>query len=794
MTARILCLTGVAVLLVAGTAVAQTPVRSDLVVNSLGKPPASVESGGSFSLRTAVTNRGSARAGASTVVFVLSTDRRSDRSDVHLEGRRKLGRLNAGARKAFTQSLLVPAGTSAGSYFLLACADGLKRVRERSERNNCRVASRQIAVRDSTPPASPSLTATVQSSPGNDATPNVRGTAEAGSVVTLYKQAACAGPVAGSGTDTSFAGPGLTSTAVLSGLTTTFSATATDAAGNASPCSTTSVTYVLDDDAPAAPTISGTDPASPSNVGAPLVEGTAEPGAAVDVFVDTNCTGSPAATTTADGSGGWSVATPVNQNASNSLRARQSRRRRQRVPVLWAVHLPRGLDPAGRAHDHLDAPGVPQPGGPADRVRRRHARPRRPCVRHCRARGPRLGAGTADGSGDAVIALTTALSEGTSGLRADTADAAGNRSSCSDVFPYVLDTTEPVAPVLQQTVPASPSTDNTPGIRGTATEGVINLYASTTCGGSPVATGTPSELASAAGLSPPAQLNATTVSYTATTTDEAGNASVCSNALSYTERRETTAVSEVEPNQNDVQANAQGITFSEDHLVSGTFAGDADFFKYRTTVAQLVRFELFSGGAEQCTADNTISAMVSGPFAPPADTTDLGIGPCAMWTTVLPPNVDIFPGIAGTNPSSYLLEARRITIAGNESEPNDTPATADPIPAGNDLAMEGTFGNNDFYTFTLEAPASVRIELTSRIGSAQSCEAGTLAGGLVSVRRRWVGPSPQTPTAGSTTAASWTASGRARPTRASQTCPRGRTRSRLRVPRGAGYSLVLTKR
>ena len=164
--------------------------------------------------------------------------------------------------------------------------------------------------------------------------------------------------------------------------------------------------------------------------------------------------------------------------------------------------------------------------------------------------------------------------------------------------------------------------------------------------------------------------------------------------------------------------------------MSGTFAGDQDVFKYRAAAAQLVRFELFSGGAEQCTADNVISGIVGPPGAAPADTADLGIGPCAMWTTVLPPNVDMFPVINGANPSSYLLEVRRITIAGDESEPNDTAGTADPFPAGNDIAIEGAFGNTDAYTFTLDAPASVRIEITSQIGAAQSCEAGTLAASL----------------------------------------------------------------
>ncbi len=1041
---RILLASGMAALVVAGSALAQAP-RADLTVTSVARPPATVEAGKSFSLRAAVTNRGAARSGASTVLFFLSANRRFDRRDVRLQGRRRVGALNARKRSRFRRSLRVPAGTAARSYFVLACADGLRRVRELSERNNCRAAARRIAVRlptagvplptppgttpattppdttapgapsltstdpaspsnasttptvagsaepgstvriyaglscdttttplatvaaspagafsapvtvapnssttffatatdaagnpspcslpplpyvhdslapaapalastdpaspsgtgtpivsgtaepgssvrtytdaacagavagtgtadgggdfevattvpadtasairatatdaagnpsacsaplaytedstapaepavvsttppspsatdttpqvsvtgepgatlelfsaagctggvtdsdtvpgggqvdfdvtvpanqtttfsarqtdaaghvsdcsdplaythDSAAPAAPTLTSTAPASPGSDATPNVRGTAESGSIVTLYKQAGCGGAAAGSGTAASFTDPGVTSSTVLSGQTTTFSATATDAVGNVSDCSTVNVTYFLDDDPPSAPTISGTDPASPSSDGSPRVEGTAEPNADVEVFVGA-CPGTPAATTTADVSGDWGVDTPVTANASNSLRARQIDAAGNVSNCTGAfTYVEDSIAPDAPAitgtlpaSPSQDATPTVSADGTADLPVR---------VYNTACTGSPLGTGTADGSGDAVIALTSPLTEGSNSLRAETVDAAGNRSPCSDVFAYTLDTTAPGAPVLSATVPVSPSTDNTPGIRGTATEGTVSLYRSTTCGGSPVATGTPGQLASAGGLAPSEQLNGTTVSYSATTTDVAGNASACSNALSYTEQRATTAVPEVEPNQTDVDANAQGITFSDDHLVSGTFNGNTDVFKYRAPVAQLVRYELFSGGAEQCTHDNQIQSIVfnAAPFATaPGDTTDLGIGACAMWTTVMSPNVDTFPIVTGASPSDYLLEVRRIAIAGDEVEPNDTAPAATAFPAGNDIAMEGTFGNNDFYTFTLDAPASVRIEITSQIGAAQSCEAGTLASAL----------------------------------------------------------------
>jgi hypothetical protein len=639
--------------------------------------------------------------------------------------------------------LQVPALTPAGAYYLIACVDRSRKVRESNERNNCKAARSRTSVQqppgptpllpeppgpDTTPPAAPTLAGTVPGTPGNDPTPNVTGSAEPGSTVALYKQADCAGPVAGSGSAAALADPGLTSTAVLSAQETSFSATATDAAGNVSPCSTTTVIYLFDDDPPTAPTIGGTDPASPSNVGAPLVEGTAEPNADVEVFVDAVCTGAPAATTTADGSGDWSVATPVTANATNTLRARQTDVAGN--PSLCSGSFSYVEDSVGPdapainstlppSPSQEDQPAVSADGTPGLVVR----------IYSTACTGTPLGTGLADGAGDAVIALTTPLAEGTNNLRADTVDDAGNRSSCSDIFPYVLDTDPPDAPVLQTTVPVSPGTSNTPGIRGVATDATgVTLYKSTSCGGSPVETGTPGQLAAAGGIVVPAQQNGTTASYTATASDDAGNVSACSNAIAYTERRATPAVPEVEPNQDPAQVDAQGITFSEDHLVSGTFAGDPDTFKYRAATQQLVRFELFSGGAEQCTADNALTGMINNPFPPPSDTTDLGIGPCGMWTTVLPANTDIFPQVSGTNPSSYLLEARRITVAGQESEPNDTAATATPIPAGNDIAMEGAFGNSDQYSFTLDAPASVRVEMTSRIGAAQSCEAGTLAG------------------------------------------------------------------
>ena len=105
-------------------------------------------------------------------------------------------------------------------------------------------------VEDSTPPARPSGLSVSPASPANDNAPMVSGSAESGSTVRLYTSSACSGTVAATGTAAAFASPGL-AVSVGDNSSTTFHATATDAAGNASACSTSSVAYTEDSSGPA---------------------------------------------------------------------------------------------------------------------------------------------------------------------------------------------------------------------------------------------------------------------------------------------------------------------------------------------------------------------------------------------------------------------------------------------------------------------------------------------------------------------------------------------------------------
>src|SRR4051794_7615341 len=97
----------------------------DLTVSKLvvhGSPVA----GQSFTAALTVRNAGRRRAQASATSVVLSRD---------ALGRRKVAALASRKAAKATLSVTVPAGTAAGRYRVVACADAGKRVKETNERN-----------------------------------------------------------------------------------------------------------------------------------------------------------------------------------------------------------------------------------------------------------------------------------------------------------------------------------------------------------------------------------------------------------------------------------------------------------------------------------------------------------------------------------------------------------------------------------------------------------------------------------------------------------------------------------
>ncbi len=151
----------------------------DLVILAVSNPPASARASTVFSLVANVRNAGRARARPSFARFYLSSDRRRSRSDRRLGGARKVGPLPQRRVSRSRARLIVPAGTRAGSYFLVACADDRGQVRERNERNNCRSSPRRmlVVVKAPSPPPPP------PAPPRNVSRPTVSGVPEVGQML-----------------------------------------------------------------------------------------------------------------------------------------------------------------------------------------------------------------------------------------------------------------------------------------------------------------------------------------------------------------------------------------------------------------------------------------------------------------------------------------------------------------------------------------------------------------------------------------------------------------------------------
>src|SRR5262249_51721172 len=118
-------------------------IGPDLVVSAL-TAPASAGAGFAISVTDTTTNSGAGDAAATNTGFYLSANAFFDSSDVLL-GFRAAGPLPAGTASSGTTSLVIPAGTATGAYWVIAVADYDKQVLETNETNNTR-GSAQVRV------------------------------------------------------------------------------------------------------------------------------------------------------------------------------------------------------------------------------------------------------------------------------------------------------------------------------------------------------------------------------------------------------------------------------------------------------------------------------------------------------------------------------------------------------------------------------------------------------------------------------------------------------------------------
>jgi hypothetical protein len=211
-------------------------------------------------------------------------------------------------------SSFAPALTASDSTYSSGYA-GLETYGELGTEYNFRAGTPAVGVL----PAKPTVTSVSPASPANNNSPKVIGSSESGSTVQIFTNSSCSGSALASGSATTFASPGI-AVSVADHTTTTFYAKATNGAG-ASPCSTTSVTYMEDSTAPGMPTVTSTNPASPANNNSPKVIGSAESGSTVKLYTNSTCTSAVVASGTAAAFASPGLTVSVEDNTTTTYRA-----------------------------------------------------------------------------------------------------------------------------------------------------------------------------------------------------------------------------------------------------------------------------------------------------------------------------------------------------------------------------------------------------------------------------------------------------------------------------------------
>lgn len=137
-------------LVVAGPAQTEAalPARPDLTATKVSVSPLAVTPPAALRLSSSTKNVGRARAAASKTAFFLSRDRKRDARDVRL-GRARVKSLRARRAARAKASLRVPPSVPAGVYYVVACADTARKLRESKEKNNCAASAKRVRVNPS---------------------------------------------------------------------------------------------------------------------------------------------------------------------------------------------------------------------------------------------------------------------------------------------------------------------------------------------------------------------------------------------------------------------------------------------------------------------------------------------------------------------------------------------------------------------------------------------------------------------------------------------------------------------
>ncbi|GAB4070991.1 hypothetical protein GCM10028777_37860 [Angustibacter speluncae] len=574
-----------------------------------------------------------------------------------------------------TWSLDVPTPLADGAHAVRATAtDAAGNVSPASSTN--------VFTVDTGIPAAPAVVSPADGSVTGDSTPTVAGTAEPTSTVTVLVDGAPVGTTNADGTGAwSLEVP----TALADGPH-TVAATATDAAGNASPASATNG-FTVDTGAPVVPVITSPADGAATADTTPTVQGTAEPGSTVTVLVD----GTPVGTTTADGTGAWTLPLPVPlAEGSHELTATGTDAAGNTSPPSAAVTVVVDTTPPAApvvttpADGSVTGDSTPDVGGTAEPG----------ATVTVEVDGVPVGTTTADGTGAWTLPLPTPLADGPHEVVATATDAAGNTSPPSAPSTVTVDSSLPAAPVVTTPADGSTTDDATPAISGTAEPGAtVTVEVDGTVVGTTTADGT-----GAWTLTPTVPLGLGEHEVVATATDAAGNESAPSAPVSFTvvagavpppvivSPADGSVISDRTPEVSGTGLPGAVVTLVWDGQVYGTAVVAADgTWRIPVTAVQadgwhtLQAFQTLplTGQGSVLSARSDVLVDATAPAAPtivsPADgssTTDRtpqvrGTGEPGATVTVRVDGVVVGTAVVGADGTWTLDLSRALTVAGH---------------------------------------------------------------------------------------------------------------------------------
>src|SRR6185437_8951996 len=465
----------------------------------------------------------------------------------------------------------------------------------------------------------------------NDNTLTLSGSAEANSTVKVYDGATLLGTVTANGT-----GAWTYTTATLSDGTHSFTATATDAAGNLGAASA-ALSMTIDTAAPVAPAItsfstdSGTVGDGITNDNTLTLNGSAEGNATVKIYDGATLLGS----VTASAGGTWTYTTAALTNGTHSLTATAT-------DVAGNI----GLASAALAVT-VDtvapvAPSIssfsPDSGVAGDRITD---------VNILTLTGTAeanssvkvydgatlLGSATANGSG-AWTYTTAALGNGAHSFTTTATDAAGNTGLASAALAVTVDTVAPLAPTIASfstdsgTVGDHITNDNTLTLSGSAeANSTVKIY-----DGATLLASVSANAAGAWSYTTAALLDGTH-NLTATATDVAGNIGVASAALAVTIDTTAPVVPTIASFSTDSGTVGDGITNDNTLTLTGTAEANSTVKVYDGAIL-LGSVAAGGGGAW----NYTTAALANGAHALTATATDVagntGVASAALSVTI----------------------------------------------------------------------------------------------------------------------------------------------------------------